>query len=124
MALRFGVVHETVSAEVFEASTIDVAVNPRVVTAEELVRFAHDPRTQQVAMLEGDRYEVLDVIVRGESKLVHRPFRELPMTGALIGAIVRDGSAIFPHGDDALQPGDRVIVFTESSRAQQVESAL
>ena len=119
-----GVVHETVSAEVFEASTIDVAVNPRVVTAEELVRFAHDPRTQQVAMLEGDRYEVLDVIVRGESKLVHRPFRELPMTGALIGAIVRDGSAIFPHGDDALQPGDRVIVFTESSRAQQVESAL
>ena len=38
------------------------------------------------------------------------------MTGALIGAIVRDGTAIFPHGDDVLQPGDRVIVFTESSR--------
>jgi trk system potassium uptake protein len=118
------VVHDTPSVEVFEKAGIDITINPRQVTAEEIVRFAHDPRTQQVAMLEGDRYEVLDVIVRGESKLVHRPFRELPMTGALIGAIVRDGSAIFPHGDDALQPGDRVIVFTESSRAQQVESAL
>jgi trk system potassium uptake protein TrkA len=119
-----GVVHDTVSAEVFEASKVDVSVNPRVVTAEELVRFAHDPRTQQVAMLEGDRYEVLDVVVRAESELVNRPFRELPMTGALIGAIVRDGTAIFPHGDDELQAGDRVIVFTESARAGQVESAL
>jgi trk system potassium uptake protein len=119
-----GVVHDAVSAEVFEASKVDVSVNPRVVTAEELVRFAHDPRTQQVAMLEGDRYEVLDVVVRPESELVGRPFRELPMTGALIGAIVRDGRAIFPHGDDVLEPGDRVIVFTESSRAKQVESTL
>jgi trk system potassium uptake protein TrkA len=75
-------------------------------------------------MLEGDRYEVLDVVVRAESELVNRPFRELPMTGALIGAIVRDGTAIFPHGDDELQAGDRVIVFTESARAGQVESAL
>jgi trk system potassium uptake protein TrkA len=118
------IVHDAVSADVFEAAGVNVAVNPRVVTAEELVRFAHDPRTQQVAMLEGDRYEVLDVIVRAESALVNRPFRDLPMTGSLIGAIVRDGKAIFPHGDDELYPGDRVIVFTESSRAGEVERAL
>jgi trk system potassium uptake protein TrkA len=119
-----GIVHEAISTEVFEAAGIDVSINPRVVTAEELVRFAHDPRTQQVAMLEGDRYEVLDVTVRAESQLVNRRFRDLPMTGALIGAIVRDGTAIFPHGDDMLFPGDRVIVFTESSRAATVENAL
>ncbi len=46
------------------------------------------------------------------------------MTGALIGAIVRDGRAIFPHGDDVLEAGDRVIVFTESERVGQVERAL
>jgi trk system potassium uptake protein TrkA len=75
-------------------------------------------------MLEGDRYEVLDITVRGESKLVHRPFRELPMTGSLIGAIIRDDVAIFPHGDDMMEPGDRVIIFTESSRVTEVERAL
>lgn len=75
-------------------------------------------------MLEGDRYEVLDVIVRAESALVNTPFRNLPMTGSLIGAIVRDGRAIFPHGDDELHAGDRVIVFTESSRVPEVERAL
>jgi trk system potassium uptake protein TrkA len=118
------VVHDAHSAEVFERAGIDRAVNPRMITAEEIVRFAHDPRTQQVAMLEGDRFEILDITVRSESELVDRRFRDLPQTGALIGAIVRDGKAIFPHGEDRLQAGDRVIVFTESKRVPIVEKAL
>jgi trk system potassium uptake protein TrkA len=118
------IVHEAVSSRIFEQAGIDVAINPRHVTAEEIVRFAHDPRTRQVAMLEGDRYEILDITVRPESRLVRTPFRELPMTGSVIGAIVRNGEAIFPHGDSMLEPNDRVIVFTESSRVPQVEKAL
>jgi trk system potassium uptake protein len=118
------IVHDAHSVEVFERAGIDVALNPRLITAEEIVRFAHDPRTQQVAMLEGDRFEILDINVRPESNLLRTPFRELPQTGALIGAIVRDGRALFPHGDDVLLPGDRVIVFTESKRVPIVEQAL
>jgi trk system potassium uptake protein TrkA len=124
VGFTIAVVHEAISAQVFERAGVDVAVNPRQLTAEELVRFAHDPRTQQVAMLEGDRYEVLDVTVRAESDLANRRFRDLPMTGALIGAIVREGKAIFPHGADVLLPRDRVIVFTEARRAREVEQAL
>ena len=110
--------------EVFERAGVDIAINPRALTAEEIVRFAHDPRTQQVAMLEGDRFEILDITVRESSKLVNLPFRELPMTGSLIGAIIRDGTAVFPRGDDVLLPGDRAILFTESSRVPEVERAL
>ena len=124
IGFTIAVVHEAISAEVFERAGIDVAVNPRQLTAEELVRFAHDPRTQQVTMLEGDRYEVLDVTVRAESTLVNRRFRDLPITGSLIGAIIREGKAIFPHGEDVLLPGDRVIVFTEAQRAAEVEQVL
>jgi trk system potassium uptake protein len=118
------VVHEALSEEVFERAGVDVTINPRSVTAEEIVRFARDPRTQQVAMLEGDRFEVLDMTVRPDSRLLNTPFRELPMTGSLIGAVIRDGKAIFPHGDEALRPGDRVIIFAESSRVPEVERAL
>jgi trk system potassium uptake protein len=119
-----GIVHDPLSADVFEQAGVDVAVNPRSVTAEEIVRFTHDPRIRQLAMLEGDRFEVLDITVRDDSTLCGRPFKELPMTGSLIGAIVRDGEAIFPHGGDELRPGDRAIIFAESSRLQQVERAL
>jgi trk system potassium uptake protein TrkA len=124
LGFTIGIVHEPVSVEVFERAGIDVAVNPRSVTAEEIVRFAHDPRIRQLAMFEGDRFEILDITVREESKLVRRPFKELPMTGSLIGAIVRDGTAIFPHGDDVLEPGDRAIIFTDSARVPEVERAL
>jgi trk system potassium uptake protein TrkA len=89
-----------------------------------MVRFARDPRISQLAMLEGDRFEVLDITVREDSELCGIPFRELPMTGSLIGAIVRDGQAIFPHGEDKLLPGDRAIIFTESSRVGRVEKVL
>jgi trk system potassium uptake protein TrkA len=124
IGFTIGIVHEQVSVEVFEQAGIDVAVNPRSVTAEEMIRFAHDPRIRQLAMLEGDRFEILDITVREESKLLNVPFKELPITGSLIGAIVRDGAAIFPHGGDMLEAGDRAIIFTESRRVPDVERAL
>jgi trk system potassium uptake protein len=118
------VVHDTISTQVYEYSGVDVTINPRGVTAEEIVRFAHDPRTQQVTMLEGDRYEVLDITTQPTSEYVGLRFRDMPIRGAMIGAIVRDGTALFPRGDDVLQSGDRVIVFTETSRVPDVEKVL
>ena len=124
--IRFtiAVVHDTISTRVYEHSGVDVTINPRGVTAEEIVRFAHDPRTQQVTMLEGDRYEVLDLTTKPTSEYVGLRFRDMPIRGALIGAIVRDGRAMFPRSDDVLEAGDRVIVFTETARVTDVERVL
>jgi trk system potassium uptake protein TrkA len=124
VGFTIAIVDDPAARAVYEHSGVDVTVNPRQVTAEEIVRFAYDPRTQQVAMLEGDRFEVLDIITRPDSEYVGKRFRDMPIRGALIGAIVRDGAAIFPKGDDVLQAGDRVILFTEASRVQTVERAL
>jgi trk system potassium uptake protein len=124
VSFTIAIIYEATSPEVFERAGIDVTIDPRSVTAEEIIRFAYDPRTRQLAMLEDDRFEVLDITVRPESELAGRRFRDLPMTGAMIGAVVRDGKAIFPHGDDVLLPGDRAIIFTEASRVRQVERAL
>ncbi|MDQ3867919.1 MAG: NAD-binding protein, partial [Actinomycetota bacterium] len=124
VSLTVAIVHDVHAQHVFERAGVDAAVNPRTVAAEEIIRFAHDPRIQQVAMLEGDRFEVLDITVRKESSLCGIPFKQLPMTGSLIGAIIRDGRAIFPHGDDVLHAGDRAIIFTESSRVPIVEQRL
>ena len=115
------IAHDAVARAVYDKSGIDVTVNPRQVTAEEIVRFAHDPRTQQVSMLEGDRFEVLDITTSPSSEYVGLRFREMPIRGAVIGAIVRDGHAVFPRSDDVLLAGDRVIVFTEASRVSDVE---
>jgi trk system potassium uptake protein TrkA len=122
--LTIALVHDEVSVDVYERGGVDVANNPRQVTAEEMVRFAHDPRLRQIAMLDGDRFEILDLTVRPQSELVDRPFRELPATGSLIGAVIRNGSVLFPHGSDVLHAGDRVIIFVEAQRASLVERVL
>jgi trk system potassium uptake protein TrkA len=122
--LTIALVHDEISVDVYERGGVDVAINPRQVTAEELVRFAHDPRIRQIAMLEDDRFEILDITVRPESALVERPFSELPATGSVIGAVIRNGTVLFPHKSDVLHADDRVIIFVESRRAAVVEQAL
>lgn len=125
VGFTIAIAHELASIEVLEQAGVDLVINPRSLTAEEIVRFAYDPRTAQVAMLDGDRYEVLDITVRAESGYVGQNFRDMPLTnGALIGAVVRNGVAIFPHGDDVLMAGDRAIIFIESDKAAAVERML
>lgn len=116
--------HEHVTEDVYDAAGIDVTVDPGRVTADAIVRFAHDPRTRQVSSLEHDRFVVLDITTRPESEYVGLALREMPLREALIGAIVRDGHAMFPCSEDRLQAGDRVIVFTEAQNAPMVESVL
>ena len=61
------------AAETFHAADVDSTIDPAAETAEVMVRFAHDPRTRQIAMLDEDRFEVLDIAVRPDSRLVGRP---------------------------------------------------
>ena len=124
LGLTIALVHDHTSVGVYARGGVDVTVNPRQVTAEEMVRFAHDPRIRQIAMLEDDRFEILDLGVRPDSELVDRPFNQLPASGSVIGAVIRNGSVLYPHSSDILRAGDRVIVFVESSRASIVERAL
>ena len=76
MAARTALVRGAVSVASYDAATWtsrpipDPGDRPRQVTAKETVRVAHDPRMRQIAMLEGDRLEVLDMTIRPKSKLV------------------------------------------------------
>jgi trk system potassium uptake protein TrkA len=122
--LTIALAHDQTSLGVYERGGVDVAINPRQVIAEELVRFGHDPRIRQIAMLDDDRFEILDLTVRADSELANTRFDQLPKTGSVIGAIIRDGIAIFPRADEVLRAGDRVIIFVESRRASLVERVL
>jgi len=124
LRLTIALAHDPAAVGVYEQGGVDVAINPRQVIAEEFVRFAHDPRIRQIAMLEGDRFEILDLTVREDSELAGRRFDDLPQTGSVIGALIRDDKVLFPHGSDSLLAGDRVIIFVESRRAALVEKVL
>ena len=113
--LTITLMHDPSSADVYERGGVDVAVNPRELTAEQMVRFAHGKRIRQIAMLERHRLEVVDIDVRPDSELVGLRLADLTRRDAFIGAVIRDGVAMFPHGDDALRGGDRVILLVDAA---------
>ncbi|MFC4986421.1 MULTISPECIES: Trk system potassium transporter TrkA [Saliphagus] len=113
--------------DLFEAVGVDVAVNPRVVTAEEIIRFTYREHTENVAILEADCAEVLEIEVDPDSALAGNRIRDvvpdLP-DGVVIGAITRDGELITPRGDTVVERGDHVVVFADIEVIDAVDDAL
>jgi trk system potassium uptake protein TrkA len=113
--------------DLFETVGVDVGVNPREVTAEEITRFTRELHTENVALIENDRAEVLEIEVDDESVLVGRPIREsvadLP-EGFVVGAITRNGSFVVPRGDTVVEPGDHVVAFVDRDALQAVSDKL
>ncbi|MCT9096082.1 Trk system potassium transporter TrkA [Haloarchaeobius sp. HME9146] len=113
--------------ELFEAVGVDVAVNPREVTAEEITRFTREEHTENVAIIESDRAEVLEIEIDGESLLSGRSIRdvagELPR-GVVIGAITRGDKLITPRGNTVVEPGDHIVVFLDATVLDDVAPKL
>ena len=111
----------------FEAVGVDVAVNPREVVAEEITRFTHEQQAENVAVIESDRAEVVEIEVDGESVLAGRPIREsagdLPQ-GVVIGAITRNGDVVTPRGETVIESGDHIVVFADAEVVDEVLAAL
>jgi len=113
--------------QLFEAVGIDIAVNPREATAEEITRFTREQHAENVAIIESDRAEVLEIEIDADSVLVDRPIREsvsdLP-EGVVIGAITRAGERIIPRGDTVIDRGDHVVVFVDVEYLDEASSLL
>ena len=113
--------------ELFEAVGVDVAINPRIVVAEEITRLTQSEKTENVALIESDKAEVIEVEVDADSVLVGRPIQEsvadLP-NGVVIGAITRNTSFVTPRGDTEIQPGDHVVLFVDAGAIDETTSKL
>ncbi len=110
---------------VFEEIGIDIAINPRTVTAEEITRFTYESVAENIAVLENDQAEVLELELGEGCGLVGRPIADLVDSvdaRFVIGAITRDHTLVTPRGDTVLEPGDHVILLVESSAVSDIVS--
>ncbi|MBB6647590.1 Trk system potassium transporter TrkA [Halobellus ruber] len=111
----------------FETVGIDIGVSPRSVVAEEISRFTLEGNAENVAFIESDKAEVLEIEIADDSVLAGRPIREsaqdLP-DGVVVGAVVRDGAHITPRGDTVIEVGDHVIVFADMDVVEEITPRL
>jgi len=106
------VIRRTEYIPLVEEVGIDVVVCPRILTASAILKLIWPQEVVSVSFLGGAKAETMEIIVPGHCKANYRKLNEIKFpSGAIIGAIMRGDSVIVPIGDDAIMPGDRVMVF-------------
>src|SRR5690606_28603881 len=95
-----------------EKAGADAVVVPRMILAGTILQMVRRSHFARVALLEDGKGEVLEFVVGPEAEVVGRPLSEPPReTDAIVGAILRNGTAFVARGVSVIQPGDRVVVF-------------
>jgi trk system potassium uptake protein TrkA len=121
------VIDTTAYVELFEAVGIDVGVSPREVVAEEITRFTREGGAENVALIESDKAEVLEIEIDTDSVLAGKAIRDgigdLP-DGVVIGAITRDREFVVPRGNTVVERGDHVVVFVDADVSEEVSKLL
>ena len=103
----------------FERVGIDVALSARGAAVASVLHQITGGATRLLAVVEQGAGRILELEV--PAGYAPRSLREMdPPRNSIIGAIIRDGEAIIPRGNDRVQPGDRLIVFTTYAEAGRV----
>lgn len=101
---------------------IDVVVNPRVLVAQEIAKIARSHGALDVLGLAGNRIEVVQLELKANSKVLHKPLTNLSLPEqVLVAAVVRDRELFVPGGADVLLPGDRVYLVGRTGHMEVVE---
>lgn len=121
------VVENGAYTDLFERVGVDVAINPREATAEEIIRHTQERQVENLSLIEDRQAEVIEVKVDDESVLTGREIRDaigdLP-SDVVVGAITRRGEFVAPRGDTVVEPGDHVVLFVSAAVADDVTDAV
>lgn len=105
--------------KVVDSRALKTIVTPKRLVANEIIRFVRSRANAQGSNVEAlyrvadAKVEVLLFKVHDKCRVLNQPLAQLPLKrNVLVTCIIRDGQIMFPHGQDMLQAGDRVIVMT------------
>lgn len=106
-----------------ETVGIDLAISPRSLTAEAILKFVRKGDLLSLAILEQGYIEVFEfVVVERMRKLVNKQIKAIHFPkGIMVASIWRKSEAIIPSGDDYLRPEDRVTIFADAHLVHKVQ---
>ena len=105
----------------FERVGVDVALSARGAAVASILHQITGGTSSLLAVLEHGEARVLEIIV--SPRFEPKPLKRIGAPGdAIVGAILRGREAIIPRGDDVVEPGDRIIVFSTGDAAERVQA--
>ncbi len=115
-------VHRPDYMDIYRQLGIDVVLSPRQTASDHILKWVRQTELKSLTILEGGQAEILELEATAGSRVVGTPIKRLNFPrGAILGAVVSQGNARVPRGDDVIMPGDTVVVLTTASTRSQVE---
>jgi trk system potassium uptake protein TrkA len=103
----------------FEGVGIDVTISARGAAVASVLHQIRGGATRLLAVVEQGAGRILELDV--PDSYAPRALRDLAApVNSIVGAIVRGSGAVVPRGNDRIEPGDRLIVFTTFADADRV----
>jgi trk system potassium uptake protein TrkA len=101
----------------------DIALNKKVLAANEILKFIRRGELLSVAHLHGFDAEVVEILAAPNSPITRIPLAKIDPSfygKILIGSVYRDGKWQIAVGDTRILPDERVIVFCKSLHLKDV----
>ena len=104
---------------------IDITVSPTVISTDMLMRFVRNVTVfnekgndiQRIFSVAGGMAEAIEFVAYDDCKMLGIPLKSSDFKlkkGLLLAAVIRNGKAIIPDGNTAIESGDSVVVITKS----------
>ena len=124
-------INRTSLLEIIDNKDVASIVTPKGIAVDTIMHFIRGRYNAQFSNLEAlhhvanGQIETLQFQIKEENKMTGIPLSQLHLKkDVLIAAIIRQGKAIFPTGDDDLQVGDKIIVTTLLQNITQIYDLL
>ena len=100
---------------------IDTIINKKLVTASRIFHFTASETVTSIKYLTGTEAEVLEFIVKQDSKITKGALNQIDFPkDSIIGGVIRDKSSFIANGYTIIKPNDRVVVFALPSAIKKV----
>ncbi len=105
-----------------QAIGIDTLINKKIIAASNIFKYVRKGQVSSVANLHGVDAEIIEFIVKKNSKITKAPIKDLnfPKT-ANISGVIRDKKGIIPFGSFQFSEGDKAIVFSLTESIHKIE---
>jgi len=107
---------------ILEKIGIHAVVNPRITTASAILRFLRHGEVLSLTLIKEGEAEIAELVAQKNSRVLDKPLKTINLPdNTILGAIIRQGKVIIPHGEDFISEGDKVIIFSKTADIKKLE---
>ncbi|TVR08383.1 MAG: Trk system potassium transporter TrkA [Planctomycetota bacterium] len=111
--------------EVLESVDIDLAINPRLLAVNAILRHLRGGALLSVARLRDEDAEIVEFKLSRRCPVLNIPLKDVSLPrGSLITAVLRGHDLHIPDGAFRLQHDDRVLLFVETSSSTAIRGIM